>query len=186
MPQPIDGDQCFAIILWTTVSVFKGRYCCGSQILRLSWQFSSGRCFQQYSKTTSIVLLYVIKLTVIQVWLFVFNYTTHSKCFSSYFVALIISPFSIILYADFYQSIFFAHFCNLIFKGFLKFFLSIYVQQIVLWTICLRDTDHYLKLIPRNNICCNELCTKYFESNFKILKLQKIPLDILPTCIEFD
>lgn len=165
---------------------FKGRYCCGSQILRLSWQFSSGRCFQQYSKTTSIVLLYVIKLTVIQVWLFVFNYTTHSKCFSSYFVALIISSFSNILYADFYQSIFFAHFCNLIFKVFFKFFLSIYVQQIVLWTICLRDTDHYLKLIPRNNTCCNELCTKYFESNFKILKLQKIPLDILHTCIEFD
>lgn len=117
---------------------------------------------------------------------FVFNYTTHSKCFSSYFVALIISSFSIIFYADFYQSIFFAHFCNLIFKGFLKFFLSIYVQQIILWTICLRNTDHYLKLIPRNNTCCNELCTKYFESNFKILKLQKIPLDILHKCIEFD
>lgn len=98
---------------------FKCRYCCGSQILRLSWQFSSGRCFQQYSKTTSIVLLYVIKLTVIQVWLFVFNNTTHSKCFSSYFVS-----FSIILYADFYQSIFFAHFCNLIFKVFFLNFLK--------------------------------------------------------------
>lgn len=165
---------------------FKGRYCCGSQILRLSWQFSSGRCFQQYSKTTSLVLLYVIKLTVIQVWLFVFNYTTHSKCFSSYFVALIISSFSIILYADFYQSISLHISVTWFLKVFLKFFLSIYVQQIVLWTICLRDTDHCLKLIPRNNTCCNELCTKYFESNFKILKLQKIPLDILPKCIEFD
>lgn len=55
---------------------------------------------------------------------FVFNYTTHSKCFSSYFVALIISSFSIIFYADFYQSIFFAHFCNLIFKGFFLIFLK--------------------------------------------------------------
>lgn len=142
--------------------------------------------FSAVLKDYKHVLLYVIKLTVIQVWLFVFNYTTHSKCFSSYFVALIISSFSIILYADFYQSISLHISVTWFLKVFFKFFLSIYVQQIVLWTICLGKTDHYLKLVPRNNTCCNELCTKYFESNFKILKLQKIPLDILPKCIEFD